>query len=283
MEIEALDEEVLKQRKRELHVKRRERFLEVFFPVAAILAFLLLWLLLVYFLKIPEYLLPSPKGVVLEMKLKFSELMKHSLVTSYESIIGFIAAIIIGFPGAVLIVWSRSIERAIMPLLVFTQTLPKVAIAPLLLVWFGFGILPKLAIAFLIAFFPIVIATATGLKAVETEMVELMQSMSATRWQEFAKARIPYSLPYFFSGVKVAVILSVIGAIVGEFVGSDKGLGYLVLVTSGNLETKLLFAAIIFLSLLGFVLFFIVSQLEKVLLPWHVSVRREEAVREVAY
>ncbi len=107
--------------------------------------------------------------------------------------------------------------------------------------------------------------------------------MSATRWQEFAKARIPNSLPFFFSGVKVAVILSVIGAIVGEFVGADKGLGYLVLVTSGNLETELLFAAIMFLSLLGFGLFTIVSQLEKILIPWHVSMRRQEAVTEVAY
>lgn len=283
MEMEALDEEIQRQRKRELHQKRKERFLDVFFPVAAILVFLLVWLLLVYLFRIPEYLLPSPRGIIQEMVLKFGMLLRHLLITGYEAVFGFAAAIVIGFPCAVLIVWSRGIERAIMPILVFTQTLPKVAIAPLLLVWFGFGVLPKLAIAFLIAFFPIVIATTTGLKSVETEMVELIRSMSATRWQEFAKARIPHSLPYFFSGVKVAVILSVIGAIVGEFVGADKGLGYLVMVTSGNLETKLLFAAIVFLSLLGFALFLIVSQLEKVLLPWHVSIRREEAVSEISF
>jgi NitT/TauT family transport system permease protein len=283
MEIEVLDEEVLRQKKREMHLKRKERFLDIFSPVAAILALLLIWLLLVYLFRIPEYLLPPPQSIIQEMAQNFRDLIGHFLITGYEALFGFGAAIFIGFPCAVLLVWSRGIERAIMPLLVFTQTLPKVAIAPLLLVWLGFGILPKLAVAFLIAFFPIVVATATGLKSVETDMVELIQSMSATRWQEFAKARIPNSLPFFFSGVKVAVILSVIGAIVGEFVGADKGLGYLVLVASGNLETKLLFAAIMFLSLLGFGLFTIVSQLEKILIPWHVSMRQQEAVTEVAY
>ena len=154
----------------------------------------------------------------------------------------------------------------------------KIAIAPLFLVWFGVGTLPKVLVAFLISFFPIVIDAAVGLRSMSSEMNDLARSMGATRWQVFARYRLPTSLPYLFSGLKVAATLAIAGAVVGEFVGADKGLGYLLLVTNSNLETPLMFATILALTIIGLVFFYAVEFLEKLLIPWHVSHRvREES------
>jgi NitT/TauT family transport system permease protein len=165
-----------------------------------------------------------------------------------------------------------------MPTLLFFQVVPKVAIAPLFLVWFGVGALPKVLVAFLISFFPIVIDAAVGLRSMSTEMRDLARSMGATRMQVFARFRLPTSLPYLFSGLKVAATLAVAGAVVGEFVGADKGLGYLLLVTNSNLETALMFAALFALTIIGLAFFYAVELLEALLIPWHVTHRvREDA------
>src|SRR5206468_6341696 len=146
-----------------------------------------------------------------------------------------------------------------------------VAIAPLFLVWFGVGVMPKVLVAFLISFFPIVIDAAVGLRSMPAEMRDLARSMGATRLQIFTRFRLPTSLPYLFSGLKVAATLAVAGAVVGEFVGADKGLGYLLLVTNSNMETALMFAAIVALTIIGLALFYAVEFLESLLIPWHVT------------
>ena len=157
--------------------------------------------------------------------------------------------------------------------MLFFQIIPKVAIAPLFLVWFGVGPTPKILVAFLISFFPIVIDAAVGLRSMSTEMTDLARSMGATRMQVFAQFRLPTSLPYLFSGLKVAATLAIAGTVVGEFVGADKGLGYLLLVTNSNMETALMFATIVALTIIGLVFYYLVELLEELLIPWHVTHR----------
>ena len=191
----------------------------------------------------------------------------HALVTSGEVLLGFLLSVAVGVPLAFGIAGSRVFERAVYPLLVASQAIPKVAIAPLLIVWFGFGTTPKVIVAFLIAFFPVVIDTVVGLRAIEPEMLHLAHSMGATRWQTFVKIRLPRALPSIFGGLKVAITLAVVGAIVGEFVASDRGLGHVLMIASGEMNSRLLFAAILVLTLLGVAFFVIIERLERLCIP----------------
>ena len=246
---------------------------ERFLPFIGIAAFLLIWQIAVTVLDVPTYLLPKPTQIVETMIDKFSSLMRHTWITGYEMILGYIMAIVIGIPLAVAITSYHRFDRFITPILLFFQTVPKIAIAPLFLVWFGFGPFPKVLVAFLISFFPIVMDTSIGLRSISTEMIDLARSMGATKLQLFMRFRFPTSLPYVFSGLKVAATLAVVGAVVGEFVGADKGLGYLLLVSNSNLDTPLLFAAIVCLTALGLILFYVIEVLEHLFIPWHVSRR----------
>jgi NitT/TauT family transport system permease protein len=213
--------------------------------------------------EIPTYLLPGPIAIVEEMINRADILWKHGLVTLGEVVAGFALSVAVGIPLAVLISYSRVFERTIYPLLVSSQTIPKVAIAPLFIVWFGFGIMPKILITFLIAFFPIVIDTVVGLRSTPQEMFYLVRSMGASPWQTFWKVRLPNALPSIFGGLKVAITLAVVGAIVGEFVGADQGLGYLIQIANGNLDTRLLMGSIVVLALIGIVLFLIIEWIER--------------------
>jgi NitT/TauT family transport system permease protein len=247
-------------------------------PFAGILVFLAIWEAGVAVLKTPVYLLPPPTLVLETFINEFPKLAFHGWVTLYEMLLGYALAVVIAVPLAIAITSSERFDRFSMPTLLFFQVVPKVAIAPLFLVWFGVGALPKVLVAFLISFFPIVIDAAVGLRSMSAEMRDLARSMGATRAQVFARFRLPTSLPYLFSGLKVAATLAVAGAVVGEFVGADKGLGYLLLVTNSNLETALMFATLVALTIIGLAFFYAVEFLETLLIPWHVTHRvRDEA------
>ncbi|MBI3024206.1 MAG: ABC transporter permease, partial [Candidatus Tectomicrobia bacterium] len=206
----------------------------------------------------------------------WSYLLWHTWITGAEVILGFLASALLGVPAGVLVVWSKTLERTLMPIFVTSQTIPKIAIAPLFIIWFGIGIFPKVLVSLLIAFFPIVISTSVGLKAINQDMIDLIHSMNATKWQVFQKVRIPNSLPFIFSGLKIATAFATVGAVVGEFVGSDKGLGYVLIVSNSMLETPRLFATLLPLSLIGVLLYSAVTRIERVLIPWDVAVRGEE-------
>ena len=247
-------------------------------PLLGILVFLAIWEAGVRLLKVPAYLMPPPSAVFGIFVDEFPKLMYHGWVTTYEMLLGYAMAVAIAIPLAIGITSSHRFDRFVTPQLLFFQVVPKVAIAPLFLVWFGVGTTPKVLVAFLISFFPIVIDAAVGLRSMSAEMRDLASSMGASRWQVFAEFRLPTSLPYLFSGLKVAATLAVAGAVVGEFVGADKGLGYLLLVTNSNMETALMFATIVALTIIGLAFFYAVEFLEKLLIPWHVTHRvREEA------
>jgi NitT/TauT family transport system permease protein len=246
-------------------------------PLAGVLVFLAIWEIAVAVLKVPPYLLPPPIEIVRVFVDEFAKIAFHGWVTLYEMLLGYALAVAIAIPLAIAITSSERFDRFTMPTLLFFQVVPKVAIAPLFLVWFGVGALPKVLVAFLISFFPIVIDAAVGLRSMSAEMRDLARSMGASRMQVFAQFRLPTSLPYLFSGLKVAATLAVAGAVVGEFVGADKGLGYLLLVTNSNLETALMFATLFALTFIGLMFFYAVEFLEALLIPWHVTHRvREE-------
>jgi NitT/TauT family transport system permease protein len=254
-----------------------ERYANWMVPIVAIAVVLVVWATIVKAFEIPDYLLPAPQAVAARLIKEWPTLWKHGIYTLLSVLTGFASAIVIGVPLAFGIVLSRSIERVTMPFLVMSQTIPKVAIAPILVVWLGFGILPKIAIVFLISFFPIVVSTVVGLKSVETDMIDLVRSMGAHTGKIMLRVRGPSALPQMFAGFKIAVCLAVVGAIVGEFVGSDRGLGFLLLTSTGTLDGSLVWSALFVLIAMGIALFAIVSKIERLTIPWHVSVRAEDA------
>lgn len=253
--------------------RRAKEMRERLLPFVGLVVFLGIWEIAVNIWDVPSYLLPPPTEIVQTMGDQMSRLLEHSWVTAYEMLLGYLLAIGVAVPLAIGITASPAFDRFITPILLFFQTVPKIAIAPLFLVWFGVGALPKVLVAFLISFFPIIIDTAVGLRSVPQEMIDLARSMGATRQQIFTRFRLPTSLPYMFSGLKVAATLAVVGAVVGEFVGADKGLGYLLLVANSNLQTALMFGTIVALTAQGLILFYAIQFLESLLIPWHITVR----------
>lgn len=251
-------------------------FLKRLTPVAGILVFLAIWQIGVVVYQVPAYLLPPPTMIAQTFVDEFPRLLRHGWITTYEMLGGYALAVAVALPLAIAITSSKRFDEFVMPTMLFFQVVPKVAIAPLFLVWFGVGTTPKVLVAFLISFFPIVIDAAVGLRSMSPEMNDLARSMGASRMQVFAQFRLPTSLPYLFSGLKVAATLAIAGAVVGEFVGADKGLGYLLLTTNSNMETSLMFATIVALTIIGLAFFYLVEFVESLLIPWHVTHRTRE-------
>lgn len=243
---------------------------------AGVIAFLIVWQVGVTVFNVPAYFLPSPTRIFEEAVKELPRLTNHGWITVYEMLAGYFLAVVIGVPLAIAITSWRRFDEFVTPTMLFFQVVPKIAVAPLFIVWFGVGITPKVLVAFLISFFPIVIDTAVGLRSITPEMIDLARSMGASQMQIFREFRLPTSLPYLFSGLKVAATLAVAGAVVGEFVGADKGLGYLLLVTNSNMQTALMFATIVVLTIIGLIFFYVIEFLESLLIPWHVTQRARE-------
>lgn len=243
-------------------------------PLVVTLAVIAGWEIGVRVGGIPAYLLPPPSAIAARMVKDHALLASHTWVTAGEILAGYVLAIVVSIPLAALLAQFRILENALYPILVASQTIPKVAIAPILVVWFGFGLLPKVLIAFLICFFPILVDSLVGLRSVPKEVLWLARSMGASQWKTFAKIQFPAALPHIFAGLKVASTLAVVGAVVGEFVAADRGLGYQLIVANGLLDVQLQFAVLIVLSLLGVALYALVDLAERAALPWHVSQRQ---------
>lgn len=246
------------------------------YPAAAVIIALAGWHFGVTLFNVPKYLVPSPAAVAQRLFEDRGFMLWHSWITLLTTLGGFALSIVVGIPLGMLMVWSKVLERAIMPLLVVSQSFPKVAIAPLIVIWFGLGALPKILIAFSVAFFPIMVATIAGMKSVDSDLRDLARSMQASALKTFVKIRLPFAMPQIFSGIKVAVAFATVGAVVGEWVGADAGLGYLLLWSNANLDTPLLFAVLFCLMVIGLVLYYAVELLEAWVLPWHVSIRGDD-------
>jgi len=233
--------------------------------------------LTVRLLHIKEYLLPPPSKAISTMVGQWSLFLPETWVTFKEVIIGYGLSIAVAVPLAVAIVASPLFEKCIYPLLVTSQVVPKIALAPLFLIWLGYGTLPKILIVALLAFFPIVIDAVIGLRSIEFEKLYLARSMGANSLQTFFKLRLPNALPSLFSGLKLAATFCVIGAVVSELVGATAGLGYLMIEAEGNLNTPVVFGAIGYLTLMGIAMFSVVAFIERLAIPWHVSRRAANA------
>jgi NitT/TauT family transport system permease protein len=240
----------------------------VLLPIVGLAGAVALWWLATIVFGIESYLLPTPKDVVDSFLKQPSYLLTETGTSILETVEGFLLAIVIGVPIALLIVRSVLLERLVYPLLLMVNAIPKVAIAPLLVVWMGFGQWPKVVMVLLVCFFPIVISTAQGMKSTPIELVELLRSLNASRTQEFFKLRLRYAMPQMFTGLKVAISLAVIGSVIAEFVGTTHGLGYVIYQSGASADTSLAFAAITLLSILSIVLFYLLVLLEHLLLPW---------------
>jgi NitT/TauT family transport system permease protein len=248
-------------------------------PVLTFAIVLVAWQVGVEAFDVPRYLLPSPIAVAGELGRDPGLVARHLAVTTVEALVGLALAFVVASIIGVVIAASRLAGRLIYPYLVIVQVTPIVAIAPLLIIWLGTGMAPKIAIAFLIAFFPLVVGIAVGLGSTPPDALDLMRSLGASTGRTYRSLRLPNGLPYLFASLRVAVPASVVGAVVGEMVGSDQGIGFLVVRSKGTLDTELLFVAISGAAALGIVLFSVVVAVERVVLWWHPSHRQTGIAR----
>jgi NitT/TauT family transport system permease protein len=243
---------------------------------AAFLGFLLVWEIAVHLFAMPEYILPAPSRIFADGAQRWRSLLEAAMFTVQPMVLGFVLAVGLGVAIALGIAFSDTARQTAYPLLVFLQIVPKIAVAPLFIIWFGFGLMPKVLLVFLLSFFPVVVSALQAFRSLEAEVAELLRSSGATRWRAFRMVQLPAALPVLFGGFKVAAALAATAAVVAEFVASDRGLGYLLLEYNGNLDTPMSFAAIFMLTALGLSLYGLVELAERLAVPWHVSRRRAE-------
>jgi len=261
---------------------RVTRRVKLYAPAAGLLVGLVaLWQLIAAVAGIQSYVLPTPSSVLADaFGSDRSVLLTAASTTVIEILVGFGIAVSGGFVLSTLLVHSRIVNRAIYPLVIASQTIPTLAIAPVLIIWFGFGILPKVIVVTLFAFFPVVINTVAGMSSVDRDVIYLMRSLGSSRWQLFRWVRLPACLPNFFTGVKQAAVISVIGAVAGEWVGGQSGLGPLMIAANSGLETAVVFAAILYLSVMAITMFLIVSLVERFTIPWYFVAKATATTRQ---
>jgi NitT/TauT family transport system permease protein len=244
------------------------QFSRIGYPLAGIVLILVAWTLICWLGNLPTVVLPTPDKVLLSFSRRYPILLSEGWITLKETLSGFVLAMIVGLPMAVAIANSRPLNLMFYPLLVALQSVPKVALAPVVMIWLGTGIESKLAIVWLVAFFPIIVDTTAGLRSTPRELLELAHSLRATPLQIFLKVQFPAALPFVLTGAKVAMTLAVIGAVIGEFVSSSEGLGFLLLSATSQLDTPLAFAALFALSLLGVATYLLVEIVEYLVAGW---------------
>jgi NitT/TauT family transport system permease protein len=237
-------------------------------PVIALVGSFLIWEGVVEVFHTKPFILPGPITVVTNTWDVRSELLHQAVPTLEEIWLGFAIAVAGGLLIAIPIAFSPLVEAAVLPILVAIQVTPTVCLAPLFLIWLGFGMTPKIAVAALVAFFPVVVNTTRGLRAGEPEMVQWMRSLGARPWEIFFKLKIRWAMPYIMTALKVAITLAAVGALIGEFIGTDRGLGYVILRSTTNLDTPVLYGTLLFICFLGILAYGLIALLERVALSW---------------
>ncbi|HSK67834.1 MAG TPA: ABC transporter permease [Candidatus Limnocylindria bacterium] len=258
------------------------RFLRKYgLSILTVALLLVVWQVAVDYFRIKKYILPSPALILNSFidprQAARNQWLKHFTATTTGILGAFGLTVAAGFLIAVVIVWSKTANRIIMPLIVLFNSIPKIALAPLFLLWLGYGTFPHIMIAFAVAFFPIVINSAVGMQAVDDDLLDLVRYLGASKLQVFLKIRIPNSLPYIFAGVKTSTTMCIVGVLVGEFIASKRGLGYLIRDAQAFIDMPTMFAALVVLAAIGMAFFGLISVLERVLMPWEPSLRGEAA------
>lgn len=237
-------------------------------PIALTLLILAAWEILVRLLDVPNFVLPAPTRIVREIVVERAMIFGHLEVTLTVVLTGYVLAALVGFSLSVVILYSKAFRRGVLPLIVASQTIPVIAIAPILVIWFGYNVAPRIIITALVAFFPLTVSFVTGLEALEKELIKFFRSLNANEYQIFLKLRLPAALPNIFAGLKVATTLAVIGATISEWVGADAGLGRLMAQDTQQLNTTRVFAALVVLGVFGMGFFALVGMIERLFMPW---------------
>jgi NitT/TauT family transport system permease protein len=241
--------------------------------LTSVVVFLVAWEAIVDLLHIPRYIVPAPSAVARQFVLHFPLIWRYTLVTGGETLIGFVIAVTIGVPLAMLVAFSKFLERTLYPSAVTLEMVPKIAFAPLFVTWFGFGFLPKMIVVFMVCFFPILLNGILAFRSLSSELIHFSRSTGAGPWTMFWRIRVPAALPQIFVGLKGAATNATVGAVISEWIGGDAGLGYYLQIATGDLRTDLSFGIIMMLAALGLALFYLVTIAERRLVPWHVSQR----------
>lgn len=250
--------------------KAKNELKELLFPVATFFFIIISWELLDSLFKIKEIILPSPHEIFSAIINNFPYLFRHTSITMLESVIGFIFGSIIGILVGILFVYSKKSRKALFPYAIIIRATPLYALAPILIIWFGNGLLPKIVMATSVAFFPILIGSVKGLSAVEQDQMDLFNSLSASKWQIFRKLRFPNAMAYIFPALKISTTLSVVGATIAEFMGASEGIGFIIVNSSYYLDMSLMFAAILMISVGGVLFFYLIEFIEKKVVFWQV-------------
>ena len=245
--------------------------------IAFFIGFFLFWEFSIGFFDVPLYILTPPSMIVTKAWADLPRLFAYTYVTGLETILGYMVAIVIALPLGLAIAFSSILRRTIYPFFVTIEMVPKIAFAPIFISWLGFGLLPKVIIVFLVCFFPIVLNAILAFNSLSEELQRFSRSTGAGVWRTFVKIRLPAALPQCFVGFKYAGLNATVGAAIAEFIGSDQGLGFYIQITTGNMRPELAFAGIFFLTAIGLVLFGIITLAERIMIPWHISVRRIQA------
>jgi len=236
--------------------------------VILLLATIVVWEAVVRIFAISAFIIPAPSEIAQSLVAQWGTLMQATLVTAGEILFGFLVSVVVGIAIALVIVRFDWLGRALYPLVVLFQNVPKVALAPIFILWFGYGLAPKIGLILVIAFFPVTLSMLAGMQSVDRSLLSLMNSVGASRTQILFRIRVPHSLPNLMAGTKIAATLSVIGAIVGEFAGASDGLGYVIQFASTQLDTALVFAALLLVSVLGIAFYYAAEILERIVVPW---------------
>ena len=245
--------------------------------IAFFIGFFLFWEFSIGFFNVPLYILTPPSMIVTKAWADLPRLFAYTYVTGLETILGYMVAIVIALPLGLAIAFSSILRRTIYPFFVTIEMVPKIAFAPIFISWLGFGLLPKVIIVCLVCFFPIVLNAILAFNSLSEELQRFSRSTGAGVWRTFVKIRLPAALPQCFVGFKYAGLNATVGAAIAEFIGSDQGLGFYIQITTGNMRPELAFAGIFFLTAIGLILFGIITLAERLLIPWHISVRRIQA------
>jgi NitT/TauT family transport system permease protein len=247
--------------------------------IIAALAFFLSWEAVVRIFEVPRYIVPAPTVVIRQFVRNFNLIWHYTLITAGETLVGYLIAVTVSVPLAMAVAFSKSLQETVYPAAIALDMIPKIAFAPILITWFGFGFMPKMIVVFMICFFPILLNGIVAFRSLNLELIHFSRSTGAGPWTMFWRIRLPAALPIVFVGLKAAANNATVGAVIAEWIGGDAGLGYYLQIASGDLRTDLAFATIFMLAALGLTLFYLVTLAERWLIPWHISQRGVEGVK----
>lgn len=246
----------------------KNKTMDKLIPLGFSIFIIFFWEIIVRILQVPKWILPAPSVILKSLASNLPFMYDHTLTTLMEAALGFIVAIAISFIIAFAMDSIPLVKKSVYPILIISQTIPIISIAPLFIIWFGYGILPKIIVVQLVCFFPIVISLLGGLASVDEDQVNLLKSMGASKLELFKMVKLPASMPSFFSGLKISASYSIMGAIIGEWLGAEKGLGIFMTLAQKSFQTEKVFAAILIITALSLGIFALVSIMEKIIIPW---------------